>query len=237
MYFSLIHPTPGHERIAAHGWIASAYEQHQWLWRFLPAPTGAPRRFVFRRQDVDGLPRFYVVSTAEPCAPTPDWTVRSKPYTPRLESGDQLRFDLRANPVVTTRGVDDRARRHDVVMREKKRLLAERGLSRWSDWTTADRPALPDLVRRTCTAWLKARAANLGVKIDDRSLQVEGYEQHHGKNDDLRFSTVDFTGVLRVIDAKALCTALFYGVGHGKAFGCGLLMVRPTEYQPTSEGL
>lgn len=227
MYFSLIHPAPGRERAAAHDWIAGAYQQHQWLWRFLPAPPGAPRRFVFRRQDVEGLPRFYVVSAVEPSAPTPDWTVLCKPYTPQLETGNQLRFDLRANPVVATRDADGHSRRHDVVMREKKRLLAERGLARWSDWTTADRPALPDLVRRTCAAWLQARTPNLGVVIDDDSLQVEGYEQHRGKKDELRFSTVDISGRLRVIDPKSLRTALFDGVGHGKAFGCGLLMVRP----------
>jgi len=226
VYFSLIQPTRGCERAAAHDWIAGAYQQHQWLWRFLPAPPGAPRRFVFRRQDADGLPRFYVVSTIVPCAPTPDWTVHSKPYTPRLTAGDQLQFDLRANPVVTTRGADGRARRHDVVMQEKKRLLAERGLARWSDWTAADRPALPDLVRRTCAAWLHARAANLGVVIDDDSLQVEGYAQHCGKNDGLRFSTVDISGRLRVADASLLRTALFDGIGHGKAFGCGLLLAR-----------
>jgi len=227
VYFSVIHPAPGHERSAAHDWIAGAYQQHQWLWRFLPAPPGAARRFVFRRQDVDGLPRFYVVSAAEPRAPTPDWAVRSKPYAPRLEADDELWFDLRANPVVTTRGADGRGRRHDVVMQEKRRLLTERGLARWSDWTAADRPALPDLVRRTCTDWLQARAANLGVVIDDDSLRIEGYERHREKNDELRFSTVDISGRLRVVDAKLLCTALFDGVGHGKAFGCGPLMVRP----------
>jgi CRISPR system Cascade subunit CasE len=226
VYFSLIHPTPGHERAAAHDWIAGAYQQHQWLWRFLPALSGSPRQFVFRRQDIDGLPRYYVVSAAEPRSPTPDWAVHSKPYAPRLESGDELRFDLRANPVVTTRGADGRARRHDVVMQEKKRLLGERGLARWADWTTPDRPALPDLIRRTCAAWLHARATRLGVVIDDEALQVEGYARQRGKNDELRFSTVDFGGRLCVTDPEALGKALFDGVGHGKAFGCGLLLVR-----------
>jgi len=227
MYFSLIHPAPGHERAAAHDWIAGAYSQHQWLWRFLPAPPGAPRRFLFRRLDVDGLPRFYVVSAAEPASPTPNWLVQSKSYAPRLAAGDELQFDLRANPVVTTHDTDGRARRHDVVMQEKKRLLVERGLARWSDWTAPDRPALPDLVRRTCAAWLSARAAKLGFALDDESLFIDGYERHRGKSDELRFSTVDFSGRLRVTDPAALQRTLVEGVGHGKAFGCGLLLLRP----------
>lgn len=227
VYFSLIQPTPGQERAAAHDWIAGAYQQHQWLWRFVPAPPGSPRRFVFRRHDVDGLPRFYVVSAAEPCAPTPHWSVRTKPYAPRLEAGDVLNFELRANPVVTTRNTAGRASRHDVVMQAKKRLLAERGLARWSEWTAADRPALPDLVRQTCAAWLLARAGKLGVEFDADSLRADAYVQHRGKNDDLRFSTVDLAGRLRVVDPAALRSALYEGVGHCKAFGCGLMMLRP----------
>lgn len=227
MYFSLIKPVPGQDRDAAHDWNADAYQQHQWLWRFLPAPSGAPRSFVFRRQDADGLPHFYVVSRAEPRSPTLNWVVHSKPYAPRLEVGEKLCFNLRANPVVTIRGADGHARRHDVVMQEKKRLLAERGLVRWSDWGSADRPALPDLVRRTCAAWLQARAEKLGVEIDDNLLCVDAYTQHRGKNEELRFSTVDYSGHLMVVNPNALCAALFDGVGHGKAFGSGLLLVRP----------
>lgn len=222
MYFSLITPVPGQEREAAHDWVRSAYEEHQWLWRFLPAPAGTPRRFLFRRRDVDGMPRFYVVSDREPRAPTPNWEVRSKQYAPELAVGDCLGFDLRANPVVTRHNA-----RHDVVMQEKKRLLEQRGLARWSDWTTPDRPATPELVRGAGTAWLLKRSARLGVELDETTLRVEGYDQHVGKGADVRFSTIDYSGRLRVVDPKVLRAALFGGVGHGKAFGCGLLLLRP----------
>lgn len=228
MHFSLITPTPGQEREAAHDWARGSYEAHQWLWRFLPAPPGTPRSFLFRRRDVDGLPRFYVVSEREPVPPTVHWQVSSKPYAPELAVGDRLAFDLRANPVVTTRAAAGQAARHDVVMHEKARLLKERGLSRWADWTTPDRPALADLVHRTCTAWLQARCQRIGMVLDDEStLRVEAYEQHRGKGGALRLSTVDFGGQLRVVDPAALRRALFGGIGHGKAFGCGLLLVRP----------
>ena len=62
-------------------------------------------------------------------------------------------------------------------------------------------------------------------------LNVEGFAQHRGKRGELRFSTVDFSGSLRVVDPAALRTGLFSGVGHAKAhakaFGCGLLLIRP----------
>ena len=43
----------------------------------------------------------------------------------------------------------------------------------------------------------------------------------------LQFTTVDFGGQLTVTDGRAFATALVGGIGHAKAFGCGLLLVRP----------
>jgi CRISPR system Cascade subunit CasE len=152
--------------------------------------------------------------------------VVSKPYTPHLSPGEPLAFELRANPVITGRSANGKAARHDVVMQEKTRLLKDRRLARWADWQTPDRPPLQELVQRTCSQWLLARCQRLGITIDIDTLGVDGYEQHRGKNGQLRFSTVDFSGRLRVVDAGALRVALFEGIGHAKAFGCGLLLVR-----------
>jgi CRISPR system Cascade subunit CasE len=226
MHFSLITPAPGHERDAALEWTRGAYEEHQWLWRFLPAPPGTPRRFLFRRHEVVGMPRFYVVSPEVPVSPTPYWHVNTKRYAPDLATGDRLDFQLRGNPVITTRDSAGRAVRHDVVMQAKKQLLAERGLTSWSDWKTADRPALPDLIRKTCIAWLTARAERLGFELDEATLAVEGYEQHRCKDRGIRFTSIDFSGRLVVTDPRALLVSLYEGVGHSKAFGCGLLLLR-----------
>lgn len=231
MYFSLITPIAGYERDAASEWLrgpGGAYEQHQWLWRFLPAPSGTPRRFLFRRRDVDGLPRFYVVSPEEPRAPSPHWQVASKRYAPVVNAGDVFDFDLRANPVVTCRNANGKAARHDVVMQAKKLLLRERGLARWTDWTGPDRPAHAELVQQNASAWLVARCDRLGIELigSDEALRADGYEQHRGKGGALRLSSVDFSGRLKVVRPEVLREALYSGVGHGKAFGCGLLMLR-----------
>ena len=227
MHFSLITPAEGLERAAAHDWARGAYQEHQWLWRFLPAPEGTARDFLFRRRDVEGLPRFYVVSKREPTTPTPAWRVNSQAYAPRLREGDRLSFELRANPVITRVSASGQRARHDVVMQEKKTLLDKRGLARWSDWTDGDQPDLTEIVYRTCGAWLQSRAERLGVSLDEDRLMVEGYTQHRGRRGELRFSTVDFSGALTVADPTALLAALHRGVGHAKAFGCGLLLVRP----------
>jgi len=226
MHFSLITPTPGSERDAAHEWTRGAYAEHQWLWRFLPAPAGTPRSFLFRRRDADGLPRFYVVSDREPVSPSVHWTVQTKPYAPELQTGQWLQFELRGNPVVTRSNEQGRPARHDIVMHEKTRLLKERSLPGWADWTAPDRPPLAELVQRCGAAWLQARSTRLGIHLDPDALRADCYEQHRGKADKLRISTIDFSGRLRVDDPHALRLALFGGVGHAKAFGCGLLLIR-----------
>ena len=225
MYFSLITPAEGRERDAAHEWANGPYVEHQWLWQLFPAPEGTPRDFLFRRRDVGEIPRFYVVSKRPPLAQSTAWNIRTRDYAPALEAGTRLRFDLRANPVVTHAHHGKRGR-HDVVMQEKKRLLKERGLARWQDWQDDDKPALYALVREACGAWLRTRASRLGFEVDEESLAVDGYQQRSEKDGRLSFSTADFSGELTVIDSAAFAIALRDGIGHAKAFGCGLMLVR-----------
>jgi CRISPR system Cascade subunit CasE len=227
MYFSLITPAPGREREAAHEWADGPYSEHQWLWRFFPAPDGTSRDFLFRRQDVGGFPRFYVVSSRPPQSQGLAWHIQATDYAPRLQTGQWLRFDLRANPVVT-RSQDGKSGRHDVVMDEKRRLLQERGLAHWKEWQGGDKPPLHDLVQKSCLEWLQSRASRLGFEIDEQSLIVDRYQRHTEKEGRLRFSTADFSGILKVTDPAAFEKTLYAGVGHAKAFGCGLLLVRRT---------
>lgn len=245
MHFSLIQPRPLHEREAAYERTrGGAYEDHQWLWeRFLAAPGGTARDFVFRRLDGGVAARFYTVSARPPRADVPGWQVKAKPFAPTVAVGERLAFELRANPVVSRLGeplrhadgtprlrasgaVKHKVVRHDVVMDAKKRLLAERGLARWQDWTEADRPPLYELARDACSRWLADSGRRCGFAVDEPGLSVDAYTQHRGKDDKLRFSSVDFSGELTVLEADRFASALTRGIGHAKAFGCGLLLVR-----------
>ncbi|WP_066336654.1 type I-E CRISPR-associated protein Cas6/Cse3/CasE [Azohydromonas lata] len=225
-FFSVLTPVQGLERAAAQAWAAGPYAEHQWLWRLFPAPPGTPRDFLYRRRDVDGLPRFYLLSQRPPQGRHESWHIATSAYDPDVREGDRFRFELRANPTITHKG-PRRSLRHDVVMDVKRRLLAERGLQRWADWR--DDPAKPSmhtLVQEHCTAWLRQRQEANGFKLEDGTLSVETYEQHEHKNGALRFTSVDFSGELAVTDAAAFGAVLRRGLGHAKAFGCGLLLVR-----------
>jgi CRISPR system Cascade subunit CasE len=227
MFFSLITPVAGRERQAAHERPTDCYADHQWLWRLFPAPPGTPREFLFRRSQADGLPRFHVVSRRPPEPAGPAWEVRTLPYAPRLVEGDRLAFELRANPC-TRHGRDGKSKRHDVVMEAKRHLQAERGLQRWRDVPEAERPLLYDLVQRTCSDWLARMGSRLGFVPDQDTVRAQAYQQQEaGAARKIQFSTVELQGQLTVRQPDAFVQALYQGVGPAKAFGCGLMLVRP----------
>lgn len=230
MHFSLISPAEGREREAAEQWAsADAYGDHQWIWRFFAAPAGVPRDFLFRRSEGGGLPKFYAVSQRPPRAAGNAWQVQSRTYEPALRVGQRLQFELRANPTVRHER-DGRSKRHDVVMDAKKRLLAERGIKRWGELPLDEARAVQSLVQQSCAAWLQKQGTSRGFAVDLDRLSVDGYNQHtDARNRGLRFSSVNFRGELTVTDPSACLDALYRGLGHARAFGCGLLLVKPID--------
>ena len=227
MYFSVI--TPVNLRQAAHEMAQSAaYAEHQWLWKFFPSSQDQQRDFIFRRYDQEVTPRFYIVSKREPVAFSDIWQVQSQPYAPQLSDGQYLSFQLRANPVVTKTNDKGKPQRHDVVMDAKKSFLLEHGLTEDATWRDLkrdeDKPLLYDLTQQTCLDWLQTRSDRLGFNIV--AANVDAYQQHRADKREIRFSTVDFSGELIVTDNELFQHTLFHGIGHAKAFGCGLLLVK-----------
>ncbi|WP_028312814.1 type I-E CRISPR-associated protein Cas6/Cse3/CasE [Derxia gummosa] len=234
MFFSLIKPAEGREREAARARLTGPYAEHQWLWRLFAAPEGTARDFLFRRRDVDGLPRYYVVSQRAPGRPDAGWTLDVRDYAPRVRVGDRLAFELRANPTVR-HDRSGKSQRHDVVMEAKRALLAEHGAARWGEIPPSVRPELYELVAEAAGHWLDRRAERCGFALDREALAVEAYTQH-GRDErgtaarGLAFSSVDFRGELVVTEPQAFVQTLAGGIGSARAFGCGLLLVRPVGY-------
>jgi CRISPR system Cascade subunit CasE len=121
-----------------------------------------------------------------------------------------------------------------VLMNRKKQLLAEKGLGAWKDWpdTDPEKPLQYQLVQETCTDWLLRRAERCGFRLineegEQPKLRVDSYQQQRSHKKDIRFSSVNYSGVLEVVDTELMRKALFEGIGHAKAFGCGLMLIRP----------
>jgi CRISPR system Cascade subunit CasE len=89
---------------------------------------------------------------------------------------------------------------------------------------------LQQLVQDSCVPWLQARAESNGFSVAPELVTVDGYQQHESyakqQKRPVRYSTVDFQGILTVTDPERFRTALFSGIGKAKAFGCGLMLIR-----------
>ncbi|MHB8249241.1 MAG: type I-E CRISPR-associated protein Cas6/Cse3/CasE [Acidithiobacillus sp.] len=225
-WLSRITPKPeiGYKQLVGLGNL-DPYGQHQAIWKLFDLPpkeerVGQPAPFLFRAEQQDGLPVFYVLSAQCPQDRQDLWQVEAKRYTPNIQAGDRLAFKLRGNPIVTRHTAGERGRRHDVVMDAKQRMD-------WKNLPESARPSRAHLAYEAGVCWLRERQARLGVQFGDTELRVDSYRswrQRNGKG--IALSTLDFEGHFRVIDPSRFLNALIGGIGPAKAFGCGLLLVR-----------
>lgn len=203
-----------------------AYAAHQLLWRLFPEHQGA-RPFLFRQEMEEaaegeapkGLPLFYVLSDREPQPVDGLLEVQCKPFSPVLEIGDRLAFRLRANPTVAKSVAGRRGQRADVLMAAKYPF--EAGSDRKSQ-------ACGEAMDAAAREWLEARAESWGFRLPV-APEVGAYRQHalsKEKGRPIRFSSVDYEGLLEVTEPGRLIETLAQGVGRAKAFGCGLLLLR-----------
>jgi CRISPR system Cascade subunit CasE len=72
-------------------------------------------------------------------------------------------------------------------------------------------------------AWLDRQGERAGFGVE--TALVTGSDSVQARKGNMRVTLlrVCFEGVLVVKDAAALAAAISAGIGHGKAFGCGLL--------------
>ncbi len=93
---------------------------------------------------------------------------------------------------------------------------------------STERFSLTDVVQQTGASWLISRATKYGFTVGESTIKVDGYRQHRafkqGNKHPIRFSTLDFTGILTVEEPETLIETLYKGIGPAKAFG--LLLVR-----------
>ena len=199
----------------------SAHPGHHLVWSlFTGDPKDRIRDFLWREMTPGA---FYILSRRQPedrhnlfeIAPP-------KVFDPELEDGDLLAFSLRANPAVRrfdkSRG---RSVKHDAVM-DALHLVqpSERAAARMN------------AIQERGLAWLRIQGERAGFSVVG-DVQVEGYQQHRVSRGTGRramsFSTLDFEGCLKVVRPGVFLAALEGGFGSAKAYGCGLMLVRPAR--------
>ena len=93
------------------------YVMHQWLWDLFPG--GKERQFLYRREELQGAFRFFVLSQERP-AESDIFTIECRPFAPELRTGQSLCFNLRANPTICKAG-----KRHDLLMEAKRQVRGQ----------------------------------------------------------------------------------------------------------------
>jgi len=224
-YFSRVSINPSAVDVKQFARLACAdgYREHQQLWKLFDDDPDAKRDFLFRREQTNGWPRFFMVSGRKPEKMDSIWNIETKEYNPKIYSGEKLAFSIRVNPVVTRTDDDGKKHRHDVVMNMKKQ-------TGYQQLPENKRPPLIQLAEQAGVEWLEKRAEKHGFTFDAGAVRIDAYTQNRAykkrNKHPIRYSTLDFTGVLMVTDPGIFQTVLYQGIGPAKAFGCGLLLVR-----------
>lgn len=201
---------------------SSPHPGHRLVWSLFADGAGRRRDFLWRETERRGA--FFVLSRRRPRDAHNLFEIAEpKPFAPDLAPGDRLRFSLRANPVVRRRkpGGKRRSAKHDVVMDALPPADAP---------TPARADARFEAMSREGLAWLERQGAAAGFAVAANEVKIDGYNQHRiprrGGEPDMRFSTLDFDGVLEVRDPAAFLAGVAHGFGAAKAFGCGLMLIR-----------
>jgi CRISPR system Cascade subunit CasE len=168
-----------------------------------------------------GRPQFFVLSKTPPDKHHVLFATQSKEFNPKFYKGQRLAFKLRVNPTVCLKNESGKSKRHDVLMHAKYQARQE-GI------TSQNQIKL--LMDEAAKNWItnQKRLDEWGVTLDALP-DIECYSQHKSekKNHTVKFSSVDYQGILTITDPKRFSAQYEKGFGRAKAMGCGLMLVRP----------
>jgi len=192
--------------------LKGGYSSHQLIWSLFSDHRERERDFVFR-WETEPRAHALVVSEREPIA-TSFFDVQTKVYEPKLKPGGRYEFALRANTVVKRRQ-DGKQTRHDIVCAAKK---------------SGDERPDHVIALDVGAQWLTRKGEECGFRPLANLIRINEHNTRtfrKSKGAEVTLSTLDFAGVLEVVDEEACRNALLAGVGPAKAYGCGLLLLKP----------
>ena len=205
---------------------SNGYRAHRLVWTLFADDPDRDRDFVYRWDTEGQLPRLYVVSERKPTDRHDLFRIRTKTYDPQVQEKQPLRFSLRANTVVKKTDDDGNQKAHDVVMNAKWEMRQE---GNWEDCDLTH----AEIVQREGLKWIGKRAEQYGFRIPENKVQAEAHRKHSFEKPksgrQVTFVTMDLNGLLRVDKPETFRQSLFEGIGPTKAYGCGLLLVRPAR--------
>jgi CRISPR system Cascade subunit CasE len=200
-------PHATHAAVRAAFASAAAYERAgaRTLWRLdNPAPGNIILYIVSPGQpDLTHL----VEQAGWPTLPEASWETRSYDgLLASLEPKQRWAFRLTANPVHSGRKTEE----------------------------SKDTQRFGYLREREQAQWLTDRAARYGFCVIAQADGTPNLALHHRQtvtfkrgNGNVTLVTTTFDGVLEIVDADMFRRSLINGIGHAKAYGCGMLTLAP----------
>lgn len=187
------------------------------------SPSQRPSRPLWRLDQTPSGTRLYLVSDVAP-DPTSvveeyGWPLaggwQTRDYAPVLDAvrdGGAFAFRLTGNPVHNAL-IPPRSREGEPRKRRVMHVTAAQQLDRF-------------LTR--CEGW-GVSVAGAGKRVEVVERRVQEFER---QGRPVKIGTATFEGVLQVSDAAELRRRLVEGIGHAKAYGCGLLTLAPVSVVP-----
>lgn len=199
-----------------------AYGLHQLVWKLAGRNDNQKRDFIYRADnDSDGLPILTIVSEQPLNTGDDVWNITTKHYSPVIRNGERLAFTLRCNPVKAEYNADN------VELKRRGNRIDIMGSAHRSDMANGIRRPRRILHLEESYSWLDRRGGQNGFMIVADSLVVDNYSvDDHPKDKTKKLSMLDVSGMLQVLDGQTFTSMLLSGLGHAKAWGCGLMLVR-----------
>lgn len=136
--------------------------------------------------------------------------LEARPYSPAPKIGQETRFDLVAEIAVAKKKPgQSRGRRGDPVLEAR---------------LTRPSRSYAEVAQEIGPAWLARQGSRHGfsvISLDRCEYEVIEFVR---EKVDVRVGAIRYSGRLRVTNAQDFAAAMLRGIGHGKAWGCGMLL-------------
>lgn len=191
---------------------SGSYDAHRLVWGFFGDTRDRERDFLYRLDNRAGDVTIHALSTRKPSDETGLFTIDVRPAPLTHPAGAELEFLLVANAVKTRKG-----QRHDIVLDRLKELRAE-----------GEEPKTLSVAQEQGHQWLKSQGCQAGFAVIQSSILTYGQQTFKSpRGAPIKHAVMELTGRLRVTDPDAFSTAVGRGFGKAKAYGCGLMLLKP----------
>lgn len=199
------------------------YLLHQNMWALVSRDKNQKRDFLYRAEydAYQNIKYIYLLAPHQVPAQNNMNVEVSPRYQPRIEKGEYLYFKLRANPVIK-RKENGKAKEYGLIMDAKHQF-------KQSGKNYQEQLSLDELINEVGMKWLVRKGAQHGFSVKQFEVTIDNDREYLIKSpakQEYTLRTLDFSGMLTVLDPALFIEALYKGIGSAKSFGCGLMLLR-----------